>query len=528
MTSIHAFELLIGMFLAVLVLQYVALRLRLPPAVALLVGGGALAFVPGLPIIELDPELVLVILLPPLLADGAWLTALAPFRRNLGGVVSLAVGAVLFTAAVVAVVTKLIVPGLPWAACVALGAIVSPPDAVSARAVLQRVKLPRRLMTLLEGESLLNDATGLVLFRFAVAAVLTGTFSFGGAVGTFAILVGGGILVGAAMGTAWTLLVRRLGDDHLMIVASVLVCWSSYLVGEALHVSGVIATVTAGLICGWNQHVLFTGSARLRGFAFWHVLIFLLEATVFILIGLSLRGVIERVGGIGVVIQDMAGPVVAIIAAVTLARFVWVFGADAIAGVLTRMGLRGLKRLGAPAATVMSWAGMRGVVTLAVALSLPDAMPGRDLMLVTAFAVILATVLVQGTTLGLIIRWANLQEDERTKPPLNLFAAEAAMLRAQLTAVERHAVSAEGALLHPQLLDSYRQRTTNSEKLSANNVADSHDQVAAHFEVILTAVAAGRAELVRLHRARQIDDETLHDLERDLDLEEMSAIAGRG
>ncbi|MDX4953657.1 Na+/H+ antiporter [Delftia acidovorans] len=515
------------MFVAVLVLQYLALRLRLPPSVALLIGGGALAFVPGLPAIQLDPELVLVIFLPPLLMDGAWFTALAPFRRNLGGVVSLAVGAVLFTAAVVAVVAKLMVPDLPWAACIALGAIVSPPDAVSARAVLQRVKLPRRLMTLLEGESLLNDATGLVLFRFAVAAVLTGSFSLGSAVGTFAVLVVGGIFVGGTIGAAWSLLVRRLGDDHLMIAASVLICWASYLVGEAVHVSGVIATVTAGLVCGWNQHVTFTASARLRGLAFWHVLIFLLEATVFILIGLSLRGVIERVGGIGVVIQDMAGPVMAIIAAMTVARFAWIFGAEAIAGVLTRVGLRGFERLGAPAATVMSWAGMRGVVTLAVALSLPDAMPGRDLMLVTAFAVILATVLVQGMTLGSVIRWANLQEDERAKPPLDLYAAEAAMLRAQLAAVERHAVSADGTLLHPQLLESYRHRATNSEKLSAN-LTDGQDHVTAHFDVILAAVASGRAELVRLHRSRQIDDEILHDLERDLDLEEMSAIAAKG
>lgn len=323
MTPVHTFELIIGMLLAVLVLQYVALRLRLPPAVALLIGGGALAFVPGIPTIQLDPELVLVIFLPPLLMDGAWFTAFAPFRRHLGGIVSLAVGAVLFTTAVVAFVTKLVVPDLPWAACAALGAIVSPPDAVSARAVLQRVTLPRRLMTLLEGESLLNDATGLVLFRFAVAAAVAGTFSLGGAVGTFGVLVGGGILVGGAMGAVWTLLVRRLGNDHLMITASVLVCWSSYLAGEALHVSGVIATVTAGLVCGWNQHVVFTASVRLRGVAFWQVLIFILEAMVFILIGLSLREVIERVGGLGVVLQDMAGPIAAIIVAMTLARFAW-------------------------------------------------------------------------------------------------------------------------------------------------------------------------------------------------------------
>ncbi|WP_431270770.1 Na+/H+ antiporter [Dankookia sp. P2] len=527
MHPVEVFELVVGMFLAVLVLQYVALRLRLPPAVALLLGGGALAFVPGLPTVELDPELVLVIFLPPLLMDGAWFTALAPFRRHLGGITSLAVGAVLFTAAVVAMAAKLILPELPWAACVALGAIVSPPDAVSARAVLQRVKLPRRLGTLLEGESLLNDATGLVLFRFAVAAAATGTFSLGEAVGSFAVLVGGGVAVGGAIGAAWVLLLRRLGDDQLMIAASVLVCWASYLAGETLHGSGVIATVTAGLVCGWYQHVILTASVRIRALSFWQVMISLLEAAVFILIGLSLRGVIDRVGGFGVVMEDMAWSVAAIIAAVTLARFAWIFGSDAVLALLRRAGWRGAEPLGPRAACVMSWAGMRGVVTLAVALSLPETMPGRDLMLVTAFAVILLTVLVQGMTLGLVIRLAGLREDERSRPSLDLFAAEVAMLRAQFAAVERMAYAADGSLLHPRLLDSYRRRAT----LSADFLGSPEERaqsIASHYDVILGAVAAGRAELVRLHRAQQIDDETLHDLERDLDLEELIAIAAKG
>jgi Na+/H+ antiporter len=527
MHPVELFELIVGMFLAVLLLQYAALRLRLPPAVALLVGGGALAFVPGLPTVELDPELVLVVFLPPLLMDGAWFTALAPFRRHLGGITSLAVGAVLFTAAVVAMAAKLILPDLPWAACVALGAIVSPPDAVSARAVLQRVKLPRRLGTLLEGESLLNDATGLVLFRFAVAAVVTGTFSIGAAIGSFAVLVGGGIAVGGAIGAVWVLLLRRLGDDHLMIAASVLVCWTSYIAGEMLHVSGVIATVTAGLVCGWYQHVVLTASVRIRAHSFWQGMISLLEAAVFILIGLSLRGVIDRVGGIGVVLEDMAWSVAAIIAAVTLARFAWIFGSDAVLGLLNRAGWRGAEPLGPRAACVMSWAGMRGVVTLAVALTLPETMPGRDLMLVTAFAVILVTVLVQGTTLGLVIRLAGLREDESSRPPLDLFAAEAAMLRAQFAEVERMAYASDGSLLHPRLLDSYRRRATLSTEF-LGSPEDRDREIAAHYGVILAAVAAGRAELVRLHRARQIDDETLHDLEHDLDLEELVAIAAKG
>ena len=273
------------------------------------------------------------------------------------------------------------------------------------------------------------------------------------------------------------MLLRRLGDEHLMIAASVLVCWVSYLLGEALHVSGVIATVTAGLVCGWYQHVIVTASVRLRSIAFWQVLSFLLEAAVFILIGLSLRGVIERVGGrkpiavdcriviervggFGVVVDQFALPVGAVVLAVTLARFAWVFGSDALLGVLRRAGWRDAEPLGTPAAIVISWAGMRGVVTLAVALSVPEAMPGRDLMLVTAFGVILATVLIQGMTLGQVIRWAGLREDEQAKPPLDLFAAEAAMLRAQFAAVEREVFAPDGSLLHPRLRGVARRDAT--------------------------------------------------------------------
>ena len=307
MSPAETFSFVVGLFLAAVVLHYLASRLHVPPSAMLLVGGGMLAFVPGLPVIELNPELILVAFLPPLLADSAWFTALSSFRRNLGGILSLAVGAVLFTTVVVAVVTKVLVPALPWAACAALGAIVSPPDAVSARAILQRVRLPRRLNTLLEGESLLNDATGLVLLRFAVAAVVTGVFSFGAAAATFAMVAAGGVAVGGAVAAAWVVVVRRLGDDRSVIVASTLLSWVAYLAGEWLHVSGVIATVTAGLICGWYQHRLFRGSTRLRATASWQAMIFLLEAAVFILIGFSLRGVIARAGGVSVIVDSMGG-----------------------------------------------------------------------------------------------------------------------------------------------------------------------------------------------------------------------------
>jgi monovalent cation/hydrogen antiporter len=521
------FELIIAMFLVIVGLHYIARRLSLPPAAALIVGGGAVAFIPGLPAVAIDPELVLVLFLPPLLMDGAWFTAIAPFRRHMAGILSLAIGAVFFTTAIVAVVTKMLLPALPWAACVALGAILSPPDAVSARAVLQRVRLPRRLSTLLEGESLLNDAAGLVLFRFAVAAVLTGTFSLGAATGTFFLLVVGGIAVGAGIGALWVLLLRRLGDDTLMIAVTMLVCWSAYIAGELLHVSGVIAVVTAGLTCGWFQHVVFSASVRIRALAFWQVLVFLLEAAVFTLIGLSLRGILDRIGDPTRIIDTMAMPVAAIVAAVIVARFLWIFAADAVVALLRRMGWAPARPLGGRAALVMSWAGMRGVVTLAVALSLPEAMPERDLMLVTAFSVILVTVLVQGTSLGWVIKRAGPKEDRTALPPLDLQAAEHAMFRAQLSAVEREAHDAGGEVIHPQLLRRYRTRATAGEAF--DGTAEERNQaIASHFDVIIAAVEAGRAELVRLHRAGQIDDETLHDLEHDLDLEELGAVAAKG
>lgn len=528
MHPVEVFELVLIMLLAILALHWIALRLGLPPAVSLLIGGGALAFVPGLPAVTLDPELALVLFLPPLLMDGAYFTQHWEFRRHLVGVLSLAIGAVVFTTLVVGVVTHWLMPTLPWGACFALGAIVSPPDAVSARAVLQRVTLPRRLSTLLEGESLLNDATGLVLFRFAVAATLTGTFDAGEAAGGFLVLALGGVVVGAAVGGVAMLLLRLLknDDDFLVITAGVLLCWAAYLAGERLHVSGVIATVTAGLVFGWYQHVVFSARVRLRASAFWTVMIFVFEAFVFILVGLSLRGVLEHVGGIGVVIERLAWPVTAIVLAMTAARFMWVFGADVVLSFLSASGVKHAQPLGPRAATVLSWAGMRGVVTLAVALTLPETMPGRDFMLVTAFAVILVTVLVQGTTLGAVIRLCGLTEDEVRRHRLSAPEAEAAMAAAQRTAVEGRAYDADGKLVHPQLLENYTRRANVAANYAANE-EDFKDRVNAHFDVVLVAVAAGRAEIVRLHRAGDIDDETLRSLERDLDLEEVAALASR-
>jgi CPA1 family monovalent cation:H+ antiporter len=354
MNAVHTFEIALGLLALVIVLTWAAKRAGLPPAAALLVGGGLLAFVPGLPPIRLDPDLALVLFLPPLLMDSAYFTALGRFRKHLPGILALAVGAVVFTTVVVGVVVHWLVPQLPWAACFALGAIVSPPDAISARAVLQRITLPRRLTALLEGESLLNDATGLTLFRFAVAATLSGVFDAGAAVQSFFVLALGGIVVGLAVAAAWVVAVRKLGDQTLIVTATTLMCWLSYLVGEAVNVSGVIATVVSGLVLGWYQHVIFPATVRLRGNAFWQILVFILEALVFILIGFSLRGVIDRVSGAGGAWREMVSPVVGVILAVMFSRFGWIFATDALVTLCRMLGFRRLRALGWRQAIVLS------------------------------------------------------------------------------------------------------------------------------------------------------------------------------
>jgi Na+/H+ antiporter len=524
MSPTHLFELAIGMVMTIIILHYAAARLRLPPSAALLIGGGLLAFIPGLPAMTIDPGLVLVIFLPPLLFDGAWSISVARLRRHLFGISSLAIGAVVFTTAVVAWATHMLFPALPWAACAALGAIVAPPDAISARAVLQRVKLPRRLQILLEGESLLNDASGLVLFRFAIAAGLTGAFSAAQAVGGFFLLALGGVAVGAVAGFAWVKGVKRLRDEYLIIAATALLSWTAYLLGEVAHVSGVIAAVTAGLIASWNQHTVMSASTRMRGTAFWTVSIFLMEAAVFVLIGLSLRDVVERGGGFGVVLATKGAAMAAILAALVAARFVWVFGSDLLMRLWARTGLPSSPPLGVGAATVLSWAGARGVVTLALALSVPQGFPGRDLILVTAFAVILGTTLVQGSTLGRVIAWANLTAPDVERARLSLSQAEAAMAKVQIVTVRRLAYDGAGELIHPMLLERYQRRADMIDSYVAD-IESHRPLLVAHFDVVLAAVATGRTELIRLHRAGDIDDETLHELERDLDLEELSAIS---
>jgi CPA1 family monovalent cation:H+ antiporter len=519
MSPVAQLELVLCLLLAVVGLELAARRLRLPPAAAFIVGGIALALTPGSPDIVLDPDLVIVLFLPPLLMSGAYFTVWREFRENLSGILLLAIGAVAFTTLVVGLIAHLVMPTLPWAVCFALGAIVSPPDAVAAEAVLEGLNLPRRMSALLQGESLLNDAAGLVLFRFAVAAALTGAFSLGEATLTFGVLIIGGVLIGTAVGLVGVYTLRRLQDSQLAITTTLLLPWAAYIGGERLHASGVLATVTTGLIVGWRQHTTFSAGTRLRATAVWAVLVFLLESLVFILIGLSLRGVLARLGGAPEAMQTLLAPIAAVTAAVVLSRFAWIFGSD-----LVRRLARGLLPENAPApsfsvAAVMSWAGMRGVVSLAAALSLPEGLPGRDFVLAATFVVILMTVLVQGSTLAPLISLLRITGSEVLSPgQMSEDVAWSSMAQAQLAAVAAASRQPDGSERHPRLLEHYGYRA----RVAVAYVADkeSHRPLEIeHFDVVLQAIKAGRAEILNMHRAGKIHDHVLAELERELDLQ---------
>jgi len=522
MSSESTYQFLVLLLAVAIVLELVARRMRLPPAAALIVGGIVLALIPGAPTVEINPELVLLIFLPPLLMRSAYFTVWREFKRYFVGIASLAVGAVVFTTLSVGVVFHLLFPQLPWAAGFALGAIVAPPDAVSASAVLERLHLPGRITALIEGESLVNDASGLVLFRFAVAAALTGSFSLPDAFVSFSWDTLGGIGAGLLSGWIGLFVISKLHETQLIITATLLLAVLSYIAAEQVGSSGVLSTVTTGLLLGWHQHETFSASTRLRTHAFWQALAFLMESLLFIFIGLSLRGVLNRIGGLQTGLADLAVPLLWIIATVILARFLWLFGSAALRRLVPSKEKAG-EVSPMVAATIIGWAGMRGVVTLAGALSLPMQMPGRDIILVSAFSVIIVTVLLQGVTLGPLVKILKVANPEEKRLAANNEAlAWKRVASAQYLAVKQMARSKDGSLAHPRLLEQYKHRADAASRYEEDQAM--HKVIkSAHFEAVILAIKAGRKEIFKMHRAGEINENAMRHLERQLDLQELAA-----
>jgi monovalent cation/hydrogen antiporter len=523
MSVVHRFEIVLMLVAACIGLSRLAKRYRLPEASTLILGGLAVALIPNIPDITLDPDLVLVLFLPPLLLRSAYLSDVRAFRDNWWIILHLATGAVVFTTLVVGVTTHFVAPNLPWAACFALGAIVSPPDAVAASAILKHLPLPSRTVTLLEGESLLNDATGLVLYRMSVVAALTGAFSGLAASETFLGLTVGGIVAGIACGYIANKLVAHVLVAELAVTASFLCAWGSYILGDALHVSGILTTATCGLIMGWRQHSTLGAQERLQSQAVWRVTGFVLESLIFILIGLSLRSVVGGLHRQDATFASWLIPLGSIVIAVVAARFVWIF----IAAYGVRAALPGLRRRDpyppVRIPLVMSWAGMRGVVSLAAALALPEGFPGRNFLQLTTFVVILITVLVQGTTLAPLIRLLGFHSAPRAaSATLTEADARRRIIAAELAAIEHRSSQEDGSQRHPRLVEQYRYRLNAVTRAVEARGAMDYVRVD-HFDTVLAAVSAGREELLRLRNQGVIDNLVLNALERELDGDELQA-----
>ncbi|MCU0886415.1 MAG: Na+/H+ antiporter [Rubritepida sp.] len=502
---------------ACVLLAVLARFLRQPYAVVLILAGMVLAFVPGLPDITLDPELALAFFLPPLLQASAFRTDWNAFRRNLRPILLLAVGCVIFTAFAVGWVAKLLVPEMPWAAAIALGAILAPPDAVAAAAVLQRLNLPRRLVTILEGESLVNDASALVLYRLAIFAAAAGSVTPVGAVGNFLLVGAGGIVVGWLIGRAVLWALARLDDTLLETAVSFLAGYAAFLAAEAAHLSGVIAVVTCGIMIGRAQHRIFSAQTRIEARATWQFIEFVLTSLIFILIGLELNDILARMQGWSA--PALAGLALAVSAALIVSRFVWIFPA----AVLPRLSPALRRRDPMPSAaqlTVLSWAGMRGVVSLAAAIALPLDFPERDLIIFLAFCAILATLVLQGTTLEWVIKRLGLV----MPAPADGIEPEEAEVRhaaavAMLGAIERRAQDLLYGPIAQDLLHEHRDRAGHLGRVARGGGAAAAER-AARRALRLEALDAARAVLLARQAGGALPEEIMTKLAQELDFEE--------
>jgi Na+/H+ antiporter len=517
---LHNLEpLLLALMVAVAGLSVLARAVGVPYPILLVLGGLVLGFVPGMPLVELPPELVLVAFLPPLLYWGGFFSSPRDLWADARAISLAAVGLVLATAAAVAVATHAGGDGLPWAAAFALGAIVSPTDPLAATAIGRRLGIPRRLITIIEGESLVNDATALVVYRIAVAAVASGGFVAWQAGLRFLVGATGGVAVGLAVGWLVAQVRRRLDDPVVEIVVSLFTGYAAYLPAEQLEVSGVLAAVTAGLYVGWRAPELASPSTRLLGFSFWEVLVFLANAVLFILVGLQLQPILRELdrAGPAAVLIGQAALVAAVVVAVRLA---WVFSVPYLIRLLDRRPSQVGRRVGAGGRLVVGWSGMRGAVSLAAALALPRDFPFRSLLLLLTFAVILVTLVAQGLTLPALIRRVGLHDDgeeEREELRARLAAADAALDRLAELAGEDW--TREDTVERLTGLYRFRRRRLEARAGKADDDG-AEDRSLAYQRLVRELLEAQRHAIVRLRNTGAISNEVMHRIERELDLED--------
>src|SRR3954470_11926117 len=515
----------VGLFVAVAGLAALSRAVGVPYPIALVLGGLVLGLIPGLPRVELNPDVVLVIFLPPLLYSGAFFASLRDLRRDLRTISLLAVGLVLATMAAVAVVAHQVIDDMPWGAAFALGAIVAPTDPIAATTILRRVGAPRRMVNILEGESLLNDATALVAYRVAVVAVVTGTFSGWDALGRFAAGAACGIAVGLAVGRLISEARRRIDDVPIEVTISLLTGYAAYVPAERLGASGVLAAVTSGVVLGWRAPRISTAQMRIQGFSVWEILTFILNATLFLLVGLQL-GVLLDGGLAGRSAGQLVGYGLLISAVVIVTRFVWSQVTTTLIRLLDRRPSQVARRGTWQMRVLSAWSGMRGAVSMAAALALPlttdagDPFPQRDLIVFLTFAVILVTLVVQGLTLPALIRRLDLPadgEEEREEIRARMIAARAAIDAVDELAEEEW--TRDDTVERLRRLYEYRGRRFAA---MAGKIEDdgSEPRSVAYQRMVHVVLDAQREALIGLRNKGTISNEVMHRIERELDPEE--------
>ncbi len=518
-------EIALGLVVVITAAVTIARKVQWPYPIVLVIVGLLLSFVPGLPQVQLEPETVFLIFLPPLLYSAAWQTSWRDFRFNLRPITLLAVGLVFITTLVVGVVAHYIV-GLPWAVAFTLGAIVSSTDAVAATAILRRLGAPRRIVTVLEGESLVNDAAALVAYRAAVAAVTTGVFSLWDTAVSFAVGAVAGVAIGLVVGAVFVWVEQHLDDPPVEILTSVVPPYIAYVVAEQLHVSGVLAVVTAGLYAAYRSSSFMGSRVRTQAWGVWEIIEFSLNGLIFVLIGFQLRELRESltVGDALVLLRD--GAIISV--AVIVIRILWTYPATYLPRLLSRR-LRERDPSPLPqSVAVISWAGMRGVISLATALALPLTVAGgapfpeRERVLVLTFVVIFATLVGQGLTLGPLIKRLDLQDDggeEREAAEVELRTARAALARLEELEVEEWVMPEKAERIRSE----YEFRVERLvARCAGDGAAAEYDQHRDGYHRLLTELLTSeRHEAIALRNRRVISDDVLHRVEHQLDLAQL-------
>ncbi len=524
------FLLILGLLLIVMLLVMLAQKIKIAYPIFLVLAGLGISFIPGVPVLKLDPDIIFLIFLPPLLYEAAWYTSWNDFWKWKRPISLLAFGLVFLTSLVVAYASQALIPGFTLALGFLLGGIVSPPDAVAATTVLKGLKVPKRTIAILEGESLINDASSLIVFRFALAAVMTGIFSMQEATGQFFLVAGMGIVIGILGAHIFYAIHRFLPTTPAIDAAlTVMTPYILFLSAEHFHFSGVMAVVSGGLFMSFRAHEMFkTGTTRINMTGVWNTLIFVMNALVFVLIGLELPDIVNGLGEISVVKGIEYGLIISCI--VIVVRLLWIYPVAHIPRWLSEKARRDPSP-GWKNPLIIGWAGMRGVVSLATALSIPVMMnsqaefPMRNLIIFITFVVIFVTLVFQGLTLPLIIKLTKIGEIDHILPSHEQQAG--IQMRLDKLAVDKLNHEYKESLDTNSLVGNLKKMLENDIHLHQNHLAsiemctNRQNDMKKYHQIMLDIFALQRKELFRMKREKQYSDDEIRKAESQLDLNEL-------